>query len=82
MVKLTFLWAGAGESAWTPINNTYYHFLTVNFESRKEVVSVVSQGRTSTLEYVTEYIVQYSDDGEIWKSVADPLGDIEVSTPP
>lgn len=37
-----------------------------------------TQGRASTLEYVTEYVVQYSDDGESWKSVTDPLGDIEV----
>lgn len=39
---------------------------------------MATQGRASTLEYVTEYIVQYSDDGELWKSVTDPLGDIEV----
>lgn len=70
---------GTGDSAWTPVNNTYYHFLTVNFDGRKEVVSVATQGRTSTLEYVTEYIVQYSDEGEIWQSVSDPFGDIEVS---
>lgn len=67
-----------GDSAWTPQENTYYNFLTIDLKERKEIKSIATKGRRSTLEFVTEYIVQYSNDGHSWKSVTDPEGDIEV----
>lgn len=69
-----------GDSSWTPEENTYYHFLIINLDGKKRIESIATQGRASTLEFVTEYIVQYSDDGELWKSVTDPNGDTEVLT--
>ena len=67
-----------GDSAWTPQENTYYNFLTIDLKERKEIKSIATKGRRSTLEFVTEYIVQYSNDGHAWKSVTDPEGDTEV----
>lgn len=67
-----------GESAWTPEETTYYNFLNIELDSIQEVHKVATQGRSSTLEFVTEYIVQYSSDGQTWTSVTDPSGNIEV----
>uniref|UniRef100_A0A182SG91 F5/8 type C domain-containing protein n=1 Tax=Anopheles maculatus TaxID=74869 RepID=A0A182SG91_9DIPT len=64
-----------GRSAWTPIENTYFHFLTIDMGERKMVRKVATAGRATTSECVTEYIVQYSDDGELWKSVTDSNGE-------
>lgn len=60
------------------MESTYYHFLTFDLGGRFEVRSVATQGRTNSREYVTEYIVQYSDDGEGWKSFTDTNGEVEV----
>lgn len=45
---------------------------------RYEIHSIATQGRTGTHEYVTEYIIEYSDDGEGWKSFHDSEGETEV----
>lgn len=52
--------------------------LTVNFGERKQVHWLATQGRASTSEFVTEYIVQHSDDGLQWQTVTDPGGKAEV----
>ncbi|XP_038122350.1 neurexin-4 isoform X1 [Culex quinquefasciatus] len=65
-------------SAWTPVENTYFHFLTVDLGGRKMVRKIATAGRATTNECVTEYIVQYSDDGEIWKSFTDSGGEEQL----
>lgn len=65
-------------SAWTPIENTYYHFLTFDLGETRTVTKIETLGRSHTNEFVTEYIVQYSDDGELWKSYVDSTGEIQV----
>jgi len=68
----------AGKLAWSPKDNTYDHFLTINLVNRKEIRSIATRGRAGTSEFVTEYIVQFSDDGEWWKSYPSSKGDSEV----
>ncbi|KAJ8985424.1 hypothetical protein NQ317_017054 [Molorchus minor] len=46
--------------------------------SRYEIRSIATQGRKGSSEYVTEYIVEYSDDGEGWKSFHDSEGETEI----
>uniref|UniRef100_A0A182XZ17 L-aminoadipate-semialdehyde dehydrogenase-phosphopantetheinyl transferase n=1 Tax=Anopheles stephensi TaxID=30069 RepID=A0A182XZ17_ANOST len=58
--------------------NTYFHFLTIDMGERKMVRKVATAGRATTSECVTEYIVQYSDDGELWKSVTDSNGEEQL----
>lgn len=65
-------------AAWTPIENTYYHFLTFDLGEKRTVKSIATLGRSHTNEFVTEYIVQYSDDGEIWRSYISPGGEEKV----
>lgn len=67
-----------GQSAWTPVENTYYHFLTFELGSRKKIRKISTRGRGRTNEFVTEYIVQFSDDGELWRSYTDTDGEVQV----
>lgn len=67
-----------GGSAWTPQESTYYQFLTLDLGDQYEIRSIVTQGLSKTQEYVTEYIVQFSDDGEGWRSYSNPQGETEV----
>lgn len=68
----------SGPSAWTPQESTYFHFLTMELGKRYEIRSIATQGRSGTHEFVTEFIVQYSDDGDGWRSVTDSDGETEV----
>ncbi|XP_076761852.1 neurexin-4 isoform X5 [Xylocopa sonorina] len=45
---------------------------------RYEIRSVAIRGRAHTNEYVTEYIVQYSDDGQAWASYVSQNGEDEM----
>lgn len=70
--------ATAGRSAWTPVENTYNHFLTIDLGGRQLIKRVATKGRSETEEFVTEYILQYSDDGMQWRSYIEPSGDPQV----
>jgi contactin associated protein-like 2 len=39
---------------------------------------IATSGRTRTRECVSEYIVQYSDDGESFRSFTDTDGEVQV----
>lgn len=67
-----------GYMAWSPSYDSLGHFLNIEFSNRMKVCSISTQGRSSTLEFVTEYYVQYSDNGQGWKNVEDSNGQIEV----
>lgn len=45
---------------------------------RKKIRKVVTRGRSRTKECVTEFIVQYSDDGELWRSFTDANAETQV----
>lgn len=66
-------------SSWTPIENTYYHFLTFDLGETRTINKIATLGRSHTNEYVTEFVVQYSDDGEIWRSYVSPGGEVQVT---
>lgn len=68
----------AGESAWTPHDNSYNQHLTVDLGDRCEIRSIATRGRANTREFVTEYIVEYSDDGQAWTSYESQDGVEEV----
>lgn len=69
---------GAGNAAWTPVENTYNHFLTLDLGGAHMVRKLATMGRMHTDEFVTEYIVQYSDDGEYWRSYVNPTSEPQV----
>lgn len=41
--------------------------------------TVSTLGRGNTKEFVTEYVIQYSDDGEQWRSYANSDGEDQVT---
>lgn len=67
-----------GNSAWTPVENTYNHFLTIDLGYKSTTRKIATMGRPLTNEFVTEYIVQYSDDGEYWRSYVNPSSEPQV----
>ncbi|XP_022919939.1 neurexin-4 isoform X2 [Onthophagus taurus] len=67
-----------GDSAWTPRDSTYNQFLTLDIGERVKIYALATQGRSNSREFVTEYIVQYCDDGESWRSFSDPQGQPEM----
>lgn len=44
------------------------------------ITKIATQGRvsSSTNEFVTEYVVQYSDDGQTWRSYVNTDGEVQV----
>lgn len=42
------------------------------------VRKLATLGRSHTKEYVTEFVIQYSDDGEMWRSYVNPDGEVQV----
>lgn len=63
---------------WSPLYDSHDQSLTIGFSDKMKVCSISTQGRASTLEFITEYYIQYSDNGQGWKNVEDPRGEIEV----
>lgn len=43
-----------------------------------EVHAIATQGLHSTEQFVTEFIVQYSDDGQAWRNIISADGETEV----
>lgn len=66
-------------SAWTPRENNYNHFLTYDLGEKRTINKIATLGRSHTNEFVTEYIVQYSDDGELWRSYISSGGEDKVN---
>lgn len=64
--------------AWSPSYDSLDHSLIVEFSTKMKVCSISTQGRSSTLEFITEYYIQYSDNGQGWKNVEDSHGEVEV----
>lgn len=42
------------------------------------IKKIATLGRANTKECVTEYIIQFSDDGEMWRSYVNPDGEVQV----
>jgi hypothetical protein len=64
--------------AWTSAYDSLDQYFIVEFLNRVKICSISTQGRSSTLEFIEEYCIQYSDNGKGWKNVEDSHGNIEV----
>jgi len=69
---------GAGVRAWAPVDNTYFHFLSADLGRRFKITAIATQGSPAGAEFVTEYIVQFSEDGRSWRSYTTPTGEAKV----
>uniref|UniRef100_A0AAY4DU31 Contactin-associated protein-like 5 n=1 Tax=Denticeps clupeoides TaxID=299321 RepID=A0AAY4DU31_9TELE len=56
-----------GGGGWTPGHTDTQHWLQVDLRERVEVTSVATQGRYSSSDWVTSYMLLFSDAGRTWK---------------
>ncbi|XP_065337127.1 neurexin-4 isoform X2 [Cloeon dipterum] len=63
-----------GGSAWTSDESSYNQWVRFKLPTRKKVTAVATAGRARAKEYVTEFILQYGDDGENWRSYVTASG--------
>lgn len=64
--------------SWIPIENSYIQFIKFDLGGRKRIKKITTAGRPRSRDFVTEYIVQYSDDGELWSTLTDSNKEIQV----
>lgn len=67
-----------GPNAWNPSSNTLDQFITANLGARYELRAVATRGRRMPPDHVSEYMLQYSDDGEGWRTYTTRAGEEEV----
>lgn len=67
-----------GSNAWSPESNNLNQALVVDLRKRYELRAMAMQGRRSPPGHVTEYMLQYSDDGEGWRTYSTQAGEEEV----
>uniref|UniRef100_A0A674MF98 Contactin associated protein 2 n=1 Tax=Takifugu rubripes TaxID=31033 RepID=A0A674MF98_TAKRU len=56
-----------GAGGWSPLDSDHYQWLQVDLGSRKQVVTIATQGRYSSSDWTTRYRLLYSDTGRNWK---------------
>ncbi|XP_040004671.1 contactin-associated protein-like 5 [Xiphias gladius] len=56
-----------GAGGWSPMVTDEEPWLQVDLRDRKEVTAVATQGRYNSLDWVTRYLLLYSDTGQAWK---------------
>ena len=58
----------AGDFSWSPHQNNFNQFLTLEFDRPYRFTKLVTQGQAHSMEFVYQYNIQFSDDGEGWKT--------------
>uniref|UniRef100_A0A4W6C390 Contactin associated protein 2b n=1 Tax=Lates calcarifer TaxID=8187 RepID=A0A4W6C390_LATCA len=56
-----------GAGGWSPLDTDRYQWLQVDLGSRKQVVSIVTQGRYSSSDWTSKYRLLYSDTQKNWR---------------
>ncbi|XP_050739952.1 neurexin-4-like isoform X2 [Eriocheir sinensis] len=59
------------ELAWSAAINNYDQSLTVSLRRRHKITKLATQGKQNTREYVNEFVLQYSEDGDTWTTYKD-----------
>jgi len=54
---------GSKYGAWSAHENDHHQWLQIDFESSAKITRLATQGRNVFNEWVTKYMLQYSDDG-------------------
>ncbi|CAL4184396.1 unnamed protein product, partial [Meganyctiphanes norvegica] len=63
-----------GQLAWSAQKNDYDQYIMVTFPKRRKVTKLATQGKQNTREFVSEFWVQFSDDGDYWTTYRDLVG--------
>lgn len=70
--RLHFKKAGYKQGAWSARRNDVNQWLQVDFGSYTTATKVATQGRNGNSQWVTQYRVQYSDDGVTFQFFKEP----------
>lgn len=68
----------SGLFSWTAGSSDYFQYLTVNLRRRKIIHLIATQGQVYTKEFVSEYCIQYSNDGDTWRTYVAADGSAQV----
>lgn len=74
MYNLSF----SGPFSWSPDSYDYFQYLTINLRRRKIIHVIATQGQAYTKDFVSEYCIQYSNDGDAWRTYAAADGSSQV----
>ncbi|XP_005385037.1 PREDICTED: contactin-associated protein-like 3 [Chinchilla lanigera] len=56
-----------GAGGWTPLVSNKYQWLQIDLGERMEVTAVATQGAYGSFDWVTSYLLMFSDSGRNWK---------------
>ncbi|XP_070535505.1 contactin-associated protein-like 2 isoform X2 [Ptychodera flava] len=55
-----------GGGGWTAATQNTDQYLSIDLGAQTEITAVATQGRSGSSEWVTQYSLEYSSDGELW----------------
>lgn len=56
-----------GAGGWSPLVSNKYQWLQIDLGERMEITAVATQGGYGSSNWVTSYLVMFSDSGRNWK---------------
>ncbi|KAA0704301.1 Contactin-associated protein-like 4 [Triplophysa tibetana] len=56
-----------GAGGWSPMDSNKYQWLEINLEQRTEITTISTQGRYGSSDWVTRYLLMFSDTGHNWR---------------
>ncbi|XP_058847925.1 contactin-associated protein-like 5 isoform X1 [Acipenser ruthenus] len=56
-----------GAGGWSPLDSNKYQWLEIDLGERTEIAGVATQGRYGSSDWVTSYLLMFSDTGRNWK---------------
>uniref|UniRef100_A0A3P8TJJ7 Contactin associated protein like 3 n=1 Tax=Amphiprion percula TaxID=161767 RepID=A0A3P8TJJ7_AMPPE len=60
-------WARVGAGGWSPLVSDRYQWLEVDLGERTKITAVATQGRYGSSDWLTSYLLMFSDTGHNWK---------------
>uniref|UniRef100_A0A8D0HL23 Contactin associated protein family member 5 n=1 Tax=Sphenodon punctatus TaxID=8508 RepID=A0A8D0HL23_SPHPU len=62
-----FLWSLLGAGGWSPLESNTQQWLQIDLGDRVEITGVATQGRYGSSDWITSYILMFSNTGHNWK---------------
>ncbi|XP_052423648.1 contactin-associated protein-like 4 [Carassius gibelio] len=56
-----------GAGGWSPLDSNKYQWLEIKLEQRTEITAIATQGRYGSSDWLTRYLLMFSDTGHNWR---------------
>lgn len=66
-VKLVLRFCPSGAGGWSPLTSDRHPWLEVDLGGRMQVTAVSTQGRYGSSDWLTAYVLMFSDTGHNWR---------------